>query len=201
MLYTIAILTTVFALLGAVVLFFAVDGVPASRGGWVAIFTCVAVLPLLATTSGTTHAVQTSSTTEFCLDCHEMEDYGRSLFVDDPAVLPAVHYQNRSVPRESSCYACHTNYAMFGDLEAKLNGLRHVYVHYLGDMPEQMELYEPYPNSNCLHCHDDARNYLEIEAHADKREALASGEISCLKCHSRGHAFEDVEEGNLWLGQ
>lgn len=200
MLHGIALLTTALALLGAIVLFFAAEHVPGTRGGWVAILACVGVLPLLATASGTTHAVETSSSTEFCLDCHEMQEHGRSLFVDDPAVLPAIHYQNRLVPRDSACYACHTDYAMFGDVKAKLNGLRHVYVHYLGDVPEQMELYQPYPNSNCLHCHEDGRSYVEAEPHQEKFDALASGETSCLKCHARGHAFEEIERGNLWLG-
>jgi len=198
-LHAIALLTVGLALLAAIVLFFAVDEVPLRRGGWVAVVACVGILPLLGTASGTSHAVATSSTTEFCLECHEMQEYGRSLFIDDASVLPATHYQNRLVPRESACYACHKDYAIFGDLKAKLNGLRHVWVHYLGDVPEQMDLYQPYPNANCLHCHEDARRYLDAGPHQDRLDALASGEESCLACHGKGHAFEQVEEGNLWL--
>jgi hypothetical protein len=63
-----------------------------------------------------------------------------------------------------------------------------------------MELYQPYPNSNCLHCHEDGRSYVEAQPHRDRLDALAAGETSCLKCHARGHAFEQIEEGNLWLG-
>jgi cytochrome c-type protein NapC len=194
-----ALITIAFALLCAVVLFFAVDKLPGTRGGWVAVILCVGILPALATTSGTSYAVKASSTTEFCLECHEMGDYGRSLFVDDRTVLPATHYQNRLVDRDSACYACHTNYAMFGDVKAKLNGLKHVYVHYLGEIPTELELYEPYPNYNCLHCHEDGRRYIEAAPHADKLEVLASGETSCLECHGRGHALEQVDEGNFWL--
>lgn len=200
MLQSIALLITALALLGALVLLFAGDRLPGSRGGWIAVVLAVCVLPAIATTSGTTYAVKASSTTEFCLECHEMGEYGRSLFIDDRTVLPAVHYQNRLVDRDHTCFVCHTDYAMFGDFKAKLNGLKHVWVHYVGDVPETFELYQPYPNHNCLHCHEDGRRYVESPVHADKLEALTNNEISCLKCHNRGHALEQVEEGNFWLG-
>ena len=94
-----------------------------------------------------------------------MQSYGKSLFVDNRKALPAVHFQDRLVDRDNACFACHTDYAMFGDVKAKLNGLKHVYVHYLGKVPEKMELYQPYPNYNCLHCHEDARGFVEAPAH------------------------------------
>lgn len=201
MLQAVALLTIAVALVAALVLFFTIDKLPRSRGGWIVVILIVCALPLLATGGGTTHAVQSSSTTEFCLECHEMGDYGRSLFIDDPRVLPAVHYQNRLIDRDQTCYACHTDYAMFGDIKAKVNGLMHVYVHYLGEVPEQIELYQPYPNYNCLHCHEDARRFVASPAHANDLERMRSGEVSCLTCHGQGHALEQVEEGNLWLGQ
>ena len=197
---TIALLTAGFALVCALILFFAVDRLPATRGGWIAVGMCVCVLPLLATSGSTGYAVKASSSTEFCLECHEMGDYGRSMFLDDKTVLPATHYQNRLVERDKACFACHTDYAMFGDMKAKVTGLKHVYVHYLGEEPEEFELYQPYPNYNCLHCHEDGRRYAEFPLHADKLDQLSSGEVSCLSCHTKGHALEQVEEGNFWLG-
>jgi cytochrome c-type protein NapC len=197
---TIALLTAAIALVCAVALFFAVDKLPASRGAWIVVGLIVCALPALATTVGTSYAVKASSSTEFCLECHEMEEYGRSLFIDDRAVLPAVHYQFRLVDRDQVCYSCHTDYAMWGDVKAKLNGLQHVWVHYLGEVPETLELYQPYPNYNCLHCHEDARSYVEVAAHQSQFEALSSGERSCLECHGQGHALERLEEGEFWLG-
>jgi cytochrome c-type protein NapC len=198
-LQTVALLTAAFALLCALVLFFAVDKLPTYRGGWIAVGLAACVLPVLSSTTGTTYAVQASSSTEFCLECHEMQDYGRSLFIDDRTVLPAVHYQNRLVDRDAVCFTCHTDYAMFGDVKAKLNGLKHVWVHYLGEVPEQFELYQPYPNSNCLHCHEDARTFTQAVPHQAKLDSMLAGETSCLECHGRGHALEQVEEGNLWI--
>ena len=55
-----------------------------------------------------------------------MEAYGKSLRIDDPTYIPASHFQNNRIPRNEACYACHTNYAMFGGLKAKLGGLKHL---------------------------------------------------------------------------
>src|SRR5690606_28526758 len=114
--------------------------------------------------------------------------------------LPATHYQNRLVERDHACYECHTDYAMWGDFKAKINGLKHVWVHYIGEIPEEIELYQPYPNYNCLHCHADGRRYVEAAPHQGQLKVLPSGEVSCLTGHGKGHALEQVEEGNLWLG-
>ena len=72
-------------------------------------------------------------------------------------------------------------------------------MHYLGDTEGPFELYEPYPNANCLHCHDDARGFVEATPHHGQLEALRKNETSCLSCHSSGHAHQQVDEGNLWL--
>lgn len=197
---TVALLTAGLALACVLVLFFVAKGLPETRGGWIAVGLVACVLPALATTTGTAYAVKASSSTEFCMECHEMGDYGRSLFVDDHRALPAVHYQNRLVDRDQVCFACHTDYAMWGDVKAKLNGLEHVWVHYLGEIPEEFELYQPYPNHNCLHCHEDARSYVEASPHHGKFEQMRADEVSCLSCHGQGHALAQLEEGNLWLG-
>jgi cytochrome c-type protein NapC len=160
------------------------------------------LLPLLVSGTGTVMGVRRSSSTEFCLSCHTMEPYGKSLFVDNPQALAAVHYQRRLISREQTCFACHTDYALFGNVKAKMNGLRHVWVYYFGQVPERPALYQPYPNYNCLHCHDDARGYLESPDHRPLVAALASGERSCLSCHRVAHDPQAVGEGaRFWVGE
>jgi cytochrome c-type protein NapC len=156
------------------------------------------LLPLVITGAGLTVGVRESSQTNFCMGCHEMEPYGKSLFVDNPASLAAVHYQKRLISRDATCYTCHTDYALYGDAKAKLNGLSHVWVHYFGTIPERPKLYQPYPNYNCLHCHEDARGYLEQQQHVEHRAELQSGTRSCLTCHSIAHDLEGVATQNLW---
>lgn len=154
-------------------------------------------LPALALLGSAGHAYKQSSSTTFCLECHEMHDYGASLFIDDPRSMPAVHYQKRLIDRDQTCFECHTDYAMFGDLKAKANGLRHVWVHFSGDVPAELELYAPYPNYNCLHCHEDSRSFLEASAHDEQIAAMLAGELSCLKCHG-GHDLKKAAAGPYW---
>lgn len=169
-----------------------------STAGKVVAFGAFLALPVLATSLGTHLHLEHSKRTEFCLSCHEMEPYGASLYVDDADYVPASHFQNLRVDRERACYACHTTYTMYGDLSAKLKGLRHVWVHYVGEIPETIELYEPYDNRECLHCHAGARSFEESELHVDFQQEFASGETSCLECHDLVHAVEDLPELPRW---
>jgi cytochrome c-type protein NapC len=170
----------------------------AARGGRILAFLAFLVLPLLATAMGLSTHMEQSKTTEFCLSCHVMEPYGRSLRVDDETWLPAQHYQNNRVPRDKACFTCHTDYTMFGDAKAKLRGLRHVYVNYLGEIPEKIELYEKYNNRECLHCHAGARSFEESDLHKEMRADLGSNATSCLECHDTAHNVHELEGKPLW---
>lgn len=199
MLQSVALVIALVAIAAGFVLYFASDHLAGSRAGRLAMLLGVLCLPFAALFTGATHAYDQSSSTEFCLSCHEMQRHGTSMFLDDPTVLPAVHYQSRLVDRDHACFECHTNYAMFGNLRAKVDGLRHVWVHYMEEPPQKFELYEPYPNRNCLHCHDDARDFIEAAPHRDQLAALYGGEVSCLECHKSGHGLPRLDEGELWL--
>ena len=186
---------------GLVVLVLAFFGVPAltkATAGHIALLVGVVALPLLLTAGNISYGVHESSSTRFCLSCHEMQRHGESLFADNRQALAAVHYQNRLVDRDSVCYSCHKDYAMFGDVKAKLNGLRHVWAHYVAGVPQKIELYQPYPNSNCLHCHDDARRFVEGPAHSPILAALYAGTTSCLSCHRIAHDMAKVDADQLW---
>jgi cytochrome c-type protein NapC len=170
----------------------------AQRAGRLVLLGGLVALPLLLSAGNLSYGVAESSRTRFCLSCHEMQRYGKSLFVDDRQALSAVHYQNRLVDREAMCYSCHKDYALFGDVTAKLNGLRHVWAHYVAGVPAKIALYRPYPNANCLHCHDDARRFLEAPAHRPVRDALNAGTTSCLTCHRVAHDMAKVDGHSFW---
>ena len=136
-----------------------------------------------------------------------MEPYGKSLRVDDTFHLAAAHYQNHRVPADEACYTCHTNYAMFGTIKAKVGGLRHIYVYYLGHPPKpaDIKLYEPYNNRECLHCHAGARSFEEGAVHAADPALLPdvkSGKVSCLSsgCHQVVHDVASLGEQKFWKG-
>ena len=86
------------------------------------------------------------------------------------------------MPRETACFACHTDYTLYGDYKAKLRGLRHVWVQYVGTIPAKITLYTPYNNRECLHCHDGARSFVEAVTHKSEPGRLIdrSNRKSCL---------------------
>jgi cytochrome c-type protein NapC len=184
-----------------VLLFVGARGLAGQTIGRVVLLVGLVALPILLSAGNISYGFHQSSTTTFCLSCHEMRDYGKSLFVDNRQAVAAVHYQNRFVDRDTVCYSCHKDYAMFGDVTAKLNGLRHVWAHYIAGVPKKIELYHPYPNSNCLHCHDDMRRFVEGPAHKPILSALYAGTTSCLSCHRIAHDMAKVKADDFWQAQ
>lgn len=177
------------------------------RGGKILAFVALFLLPPLVLWGSFSAHMERAQSTAFCLSCHVMTDFGRSLYVDDPSYIPAVHFQNNRVPRDRACYACHTDYAMFGTVRAKLRGVRHLSVQYLGTVPapDRLRLYEPYNNRECLHCHAGARTFEEHSAHIKTPERLAaiqSNVLSCTasKCHDTLHDVATLVDATFWKG-
>ena len=171
---------------------------PHGRAWKLLAFGALFVLPALLSGLGLAQHMEQSKSTEFCLSCHVMEPYGKSLLIDDSEYLPAQHFQNLRIPEKQACYTCHTQYAMFGDMKTKIGGLKHLWVYYVGTMPEKIELYQPYQNRECLHCHDEARSFAENEMHVDFLGELRTGEASCLDCHEFVHDAENLDDQTFW---
>lgn len=172
-------------------------------GGKILAFVALFLAPSLAILAGGMDHMEASKSTTFCLSCHPMVAYGRSLHVDDNEFIPAVHFQNNYVPRDKACYTCHTDYVLYGTLKAKIRGLRHIAVQYLGTVPDTIRLYTPYNNRECLHCHAGSRKFLNADGH--KGEAtfaadVASGKLSCLAsgCHDVAHNVRELADATFW---
>ena len=173
--------------------------------GKIVAFIALFLLPVICGAMGISTDMERSTTTAFCLSCHTMDSYGKSLHIDDPNHIPAAHFQNHRVDPEHACYTCHTDYAMFGTLKVKLGGLRHVYVYYLGTppAPENIKLYQPFNNANCLHCHAGARSFEEGATHtADPATmtAIKANKMSCMTsgCHDVVHDIAHLNEAKFW---
>jgi len=175
-----------------------------TREGKILAFCGLFLLPILSSAIGLSNHVERSKQTTFCLSCHIMQPYGKSLFVDDPQHLAAAHFLNHRVPADQACYTCHTDYALYGDIRAKWRGLRHVWVQYLGQppAPEAIRLYTPYNNRECLHCHLGARSFEESPVHSAMRNDLVSNQMSCLTagCHDTVHDVADLGKMKFWKG-
>jgi cytochrome c-type protein NapC len=172
-------------------------------GGKVLAFVAIALAPAIAVLAGGADHMERSKRTTFCLSCHVMEQYGKSLHVDDSEFIPAVHYQNNYVPRDEACYTCHTDYAIYGTIRSKLRGLRHITVQYFGTIPDTLKLYTPYQNRECLHCHGGARKFLSVGAHQGEPNFFAdvtAGHRSCLEsgCHDVAHNVHELATATFW---
>jgi len=182
-------------------------GLTATRGGKILAFLILFLLPIFALAMGVDNEIERSKSTTFCLSCHIMEPFGKSLRVDDPTYLAAAHFQNHRVPADQACYTCHTNYAMFGSFKAKLGGLRHIYVFYLtkAPAPEDIRLHEPFNNRECLHCHLGARSFEQGAVHnadPDTLPAVKSNRLSCISsgCHETIHNVAHLKDVKMWNG-
>ncbi|MBV8847928.1 MAG: NapC/NirT family cytochrome c [Bryobacterales bacterium] len=176
-----------------------------SREGKILAFVALFIVPAIAAWAGFSMHMDRAQSREFCLSCHVMSDFGKSLYVDDPSYLAARHFQNNRVPRDRACYTCHTDYTLFGGVKSKIRGLRHLQVQYLGTIPKpaDIKLYEPYNNRECLHCHLGARRFEESSAHRrdpDLLNTVKAGRRSCLSngCHDIVHEVGSLKDATFW---
>ena len=176
-----------------------------NRGGKMLAFIAFFMIPVLATVLGTEEHMERSKQTQFCLSCHVMEPYGRSLLADDPSFIPGAHFQNHRIPADQACFTCHTDYVLYGEALTKLRGLRHVYVQYFGTppAPESIHLYTPFNNRECLHCHLGARSFEEGSVHTadpDTMTAIKENKLSCVSsgCHEAIHDVAHLNKVKLW---
>jgi cytochrome c-type protein NapC len=196
-------LTILFVLLGTtialLVLILVQPSMTATRDGRILAFVAFFALPVMCGVWGLSEHFERSKQTNFCLSCHIMEPYGRSLYVDDRNHIPAAHFQNHRIPVDEACYTCHTDYAMYGTIGVKLHGLRHVYVQYLGTPMNPIKLYEPFNNRECLHCHSGARSF-ENEVHMAMIDQLKSNQLSCISsaCHDTVHNTDTLDKFKTW---
>lgn len=173
-----------------------------SPGGKAMAFVVLFLLPVVVASMGAAEHMQRSEETQFCLSCHVMAPFGRSLHYEDLSYIPAAHYENSRVPRDQACYTCHTDYVMYGTILTKIRGLRHVWVEYFGTVPkpDQIHLYTPYNNRECLHCHAGARSFVEQPVHIAIMSNIVSNQISCVSsgCHGNVHNPAHADQMKLW---
>lgn len=181
-------------------------GIAASRGGKMLAFIALFIMPAVLAVAGVGTHVETSKQTSFCLSCHIMEPYGKSLRVDDPTFLAASHFINRRIPTDEACYTCHTDYTLFGGAKSKIRGLRHVWVWLTADTKPPLHLYNAFTNKNCLHCHAGAKSFEEGAVHNADPETMKQIKADTLGCTSSGchdtvHNTAKVNEMKPYTGE
>jgi cytochrome c-type protein NapC len=174
--------------------------VPAGAMGKILTFVALCILPGLCIGTGMSIHMQRSEQTQFCISCHSMENYGKSLYVDDPKYVPAQHFQNHRVPADMACYSCHTDYTIYGTLKDKIQGIRRIYLQYVSTPPKTIHIRGGYNNVQCLHCHLGARNFNENPVHMAMMESLKRNHVSCISsgCHDMVHNVAEITNMKLW---
>lgn len=169
--------------------------------GWkIVAFVGLCALPALCIVGGMNTHMQRSERTKFCISCHAMESYGKSLYLNDPKYIPAQHFQNHRVPPDMACYSCHTDYTIYGPLKDKLKGLTRIYMQYVSTPPTPITIPGGFKNAQCLHCHTGAREFEENPVHSAMMSTLTSNQLSCISsgCHDLVHDAAQVEHLKMW---
>jgi cytochrome c nitrite reductase small subunit len=145
------------------------------------------VLPPAIVFFGYSFGIERSKSVASCGSCHVMEPYLADLRNAESETLAATHYKNRYI-QDNHCYTCHTDYGMFGTVQAKLAGMGHVARNVTGRYTLPLKIAHPYPNSRCLACHGESQKFLKSEGHPkEDLPGLLSGATSCIDCHGPAH--------------
>lgn len=153
------------------------------------------VFPVITAGSGNYAGFEQTTKREFCNGCHVMEPWIDDAEDPTSTSLSSIHARN-DLFGERSCYTCHADYGMFGTVNTKMGGLRHVY-HYLReyhDWPvakavEEIRIRRPFPNKTCTHCHStELPGWQQVPDHRAMRDPE---EVGCASkgCHGPAHPF------------
>jgi cytochrome c-type protein NapC len=107
------------------------------------------------------------------------------------------------ISRETACFACHTDYTLYGSWRGKLRGLRYLWESYSGSVPPTIKLAGEFDNRQCLQCHEGARSFVAAKAHqsdAQRLSMIMSNRLSCLGagCHPRAHDMAALGHATFW---
>lgn len=154
------------------------------------------VLPIGTAMAGNVEGFETTKRREFCGSCHVMIPHASDS--NDPASqsLAARHGRNKLFGDEN-CYACHSDYGMFGTIATKLGGMRHVYLYLteyrnatLEEAKATIHLIKPFPNASCMQCHSTtAAVWNKVPDHKSSIDDVREGRVSCASvgCHGYAH--------------
>jgi cytochrome c-type protein NapC len=138
--------------------------------------------------------MQETSSTEFCISCHEMRDNVYQEYIQ------SVHYKNTSGVR-AGCADCHVPKAWGPKVLSKLYAANDVYHKILGtvDTPEKFEqhrlamaqkVWQKMKNNDsreCRSCHDYQAMDRESQGRSAKKrhdpKKLAKKDKTCIDCH------------------
>jgi len=151
------------------------------------LFIGVCCVPFPAMLMSTAVGLEQSKAITFCNSCHLMGPFVADMKDPDSRSLSALHFRNRYIQSEH-CYNCHTDYGLFGTLQAKLGGMSHVWSEFAGAGSGLVRPKTNYRFTICLNCHGQSSKFMQQKDHAGVVNKVVSGTLTCTKCHHRSHA-------------
>jgi len=149
-------------------------------------------LPVAAYGLGALLLMEDSKTVRFCGSCHVMTPIVASLGAEGDS-LAAVHYRRGLVSHEEACFVCHSGYGIWGTVDAKMAGIRHMLRTATNDYKFPIEHRGPFDIDSCLNCHARSATFRAVGAHQDPdtQQALFKREMGCTGvCHVAAHTEE-----------
>ena len=150
------------------------------------LFTGICLLPTPVLFLSTAVGLEQSKNVEFCMSCHVMKPFTDDLKNPASKTLAAIHYKNRFIQREH-CYRCHTDYGILGTMDAKMEGLGHIWKAATGSYQLPIKMSKPYNFGICLDCHENSAKFDKEAAHVDVVKETLTGKGTCLDCHDSPH--------------
>lgn len=151
-----------------------------------ALFLGVCVLPFPVMLMSTAVGLEQAKAVDFCSSCHVMATFVEDMEDPGSTGLAALHYQNRYI-QEDHCYVCHTNYGLFGTVEAKVGGLTHIWEETTGSYRLPIRAKGGYQFTICLNCHGLSAKFSKNDLHQAVIGEVLAGEAACTDCHVRSH--------------
>jgi len=156
----------------------------------IALFLGICVLPVPVMFMSTAVGLEQAKAVAFCSSCHVMQAFVEDMENPASTNLPAIPYKNRFI-QEDHCYVCHTNYGLFGTVEAKLGGLSHIWEETTGSFELPIRAKNGYQFTICLNCHGLSARFSENDLHQAVLGQVLGGQTACTDCHELSHPAPD----------
>ncbi len=141
---------------------------------------------------GTNVAMDATSTTEFCISCHEINDNAWAEYQQ------TVHYQNSS-GIQVQCADCHIPHNFAGKIMRKMEAVREIYGTIIGviDTPEKYDAHRQAmadkvwsemrddDSANCRSCHINLEQSLDLQYEWARvnHQRMIKQDMTCIDCH------------------
>lgn len=148
------------------------------------------LLPAFTYVLADLHVLEESKSVAFCGSCHETMSPVVQAMRTDKETLSASHYQMGAVSYSNACYECHSGYGIWGGVNAKMAGVKHMLHTVTGNYEFPLKHHGTFDIDSCLSCHATAVPFRKVETHRDEaiQQALLSGEMTCTGvCHPAAH--------------